>query len=79
MPPVKSDYHFIIARTSNNNFTRIFKTALKAIPIDAPATQMEGCVHTIKKAYRKRAADEFIRVLSQSNAVMERAYNWLNQ
>ncbi len=33
----------------------------------------------IKKAYRKRAADEFIRVLSQSNAVMERAYNWLNQ
>ena len=45
----------------------------------APATQMEGCVHTIKKAYRKRAADEFIRVLSQSNAVMERAYNWLNQ
>ena len=53
--------------------------ALKAIPIDAPATQMEGCVHTIKKAYRKRAADEFIRVLSQSNAVMERAYNWLNQ
>lgn len=50
-----------------------------AIPLDAGNTQMEGCVHTIKKAYRKRAADEFIRILSQSNAVMERAYNWLNQ
>lgn len=59
--------------------TLLHKTSLKAIPIDAPATQMEGCVHTIKKAYRKRAADEFIRILSQSNAVMERAYNWLNQ
>ncbi len=52
---------------------------LVSIPIDAPSTQMEGCVHTLKKAYRKKAADEFIRILSQSNAVMERAYNWLNQ
>ena len=52
---------------------------LVSIPLDAPSTQMEGCVHTLKKAYRKKAADEFIRILSQSNAVMERAYNWLNQ
>ncbi len=50
-----------------------------SIPLDAPSTQMEGCVHTLKKSYRKKAADEFIRILSQSNAVMERAYNWLNQ
>ncbi len=53
------------------------KGGLKAIPLDAPNTQMEGCVHTLKKVYRKRAADEFIRILSQSNAVMERAHNWL--
>ena len=53
------------------------KEGLKAIPLDAPNTQMEGCVHTLKKVYRKRAADEFIRILSQSNAVMERAHNWL--
>ncbi len=50
-----------------------------SIPLDAPSTQMEGCVHTLKKSYRKKATDEFIRILSQSNAVMERAYNWLNQ
>ena len=51
--------------------------ALKAIPLDAPLTQMEGCVHTLKKTYRKRAVDEFIRILSQSDAVMERAHMWL--
>ena len=53
------------------------KGGLKAIPLEASNTQMEGCVHTLKKVYRKRAADEFIRILSQSNAVMERAHNWL--
>lgn len=51
--------------------------ALKALPFDAPGTQMEGCVHTLKKTYRKRAVDEFIRILSQSDAVMERAHKWL--
>ena len=30
------------------------KEVLIAIPIDAPNTQMEGCVHTLKKVYRKR-------------------------
>lgn len=49
-----------------------------SIPLDVPSAQMEGCVHTLKKAYRKKAADEFIRILSQSNAVMERACNWLS-
>lgn len=53
------------------------KDGLVAIPIDAPNTQMEGCVHTLKKAYRKKAADEFIRILRATNAVMERANDWL--
>lgn len=53
------------------------KEGLKAIPLDAPNTQMEGCVHTLRRVYRKRAADEFIRILSQSEAVRERAHNWL--
>ena len=53
------------------------KNGLVAIPIDAPSTQMEGCVHTLKKVYRKRAADEFIRILKATNAVMERANGWL--
>ena len=53
------------------------KGGLVAIPIEASNTQMEGCVHTLKKVYRKRAADEFIRILSATNAVQERANGWL--
>lgn len=53
------------------------KGGLVAIPIEAPSTQMEGCVHTLKKVYRKRAADEFIRILSATDAVQERANGWL--
>ena len=53
------------------------KGGLVAIPIEAPNTQMEGCVHTLKKVYRKRAADEFIRILSATDAVQERAKGWL--
>lgn len=53
------------------------KGGLVAIPIEAPNTQMEGCVHTLKKVYRKRAADEFIRILSATDAVQERANGWL--
>lgn len=50
---------------------------LKAIPLDSPMTKMEGCIHALKKVYRKRAAEEFIKILSQSNAVMARANKWL--
>ena len=50
---------------------------LVAIPIDAPDSQLEGCVHTLKKVYRKRAAEEFIRILRATDAVRERANGWL--
>lgn len=53
------------------------KEGLKAIPLDEPNTQMEGCVHTLKKSYRKKATEEFIRILSQTEAVKERAHNWI--
>lgn len=53
------------------------KGGLVAIPIEAPDTQMQGCVHTLRKVYRKRAADEFIRILSATEAVQERASGWL--
>ena len=50
---------------------------LKAIPLNAPYTVLEGCVHTLKKVYRKRSADAFMRILCESDAVAERARNWL--
>lgn len=50
---------------------------LTAIPLNSPGTKMEGCIHALKKAYRKRAAEEFIKILTQSSAVMARANKWL--
>lgn len=50
---------------------------LKAIPIEVPRNTMEGCVHTLRKSYRKRAAEEFIMMLSESVSVRKRANYWL--
>ena len=44
---------------------------LKAIPIDAPGSEMEGCVHVLRNTYRKRSAYEFIQLLNSSSAVSE--------
>lgn len=50
---------------------------VKAIPLDTPENEMEGCIHTLRNAYRKHSAQEFIRLLSESKAVKERRHNWL--
>ena len=44
----------------------------KSIPIDLKIKEMEGCIHIKKNVYQKRSAKEFIRLLSESNAVRER-------
>lgn len=44
----------------------------KAIPIDLRIKEMEGCIHLKKNVYRKRSVLEFIRLLSESNAVRQR-------
>lgn len=50
---------------------------LVAIPFDVPDNIMVGCVHTERGAYRKKSAEEFIRMLQESEAVRERAIQWL--
>lgn len=50
---------------------------VKAIPIDVPENEMEGCVHMLKDVYRKHSAQAFIRMLSESNAIRERIHDWL--
>lgn len=50
---------------------------VKAIPLDVPGNEMEGCVHVLKNVYRKHSAQEFIRLLSESNAIRERIHDWL--
>ena len=51
--------------------------SLKAIPLNATDIRLEGCVHTLKRVYRKRSAEAFLRILCESDAVLERAHNWL--
>ena len=54
------------------------KDSLKAITFDCPDNIMIGCVHTLRNSYRKRAAEEFIKMLRDSDAVRERANQWLD-
>lgn len=53
------------------------KGRLKAIPLEIPQNQMEGCIHVLRKAYRKRSAEAFVRLLRESNEIMERIHRWL--
>ncbi len=50
---------------------------VKAIPIDFPGNEMEGCVHVLRDGYRKHSSLKFIRMLSESNAVRARRREWL--
>lgn len=50
---------------------------VKAIPIDVPDNQMQGCVHILKGSYRKHSMQEFIRFLTESLAVQRLRNNWI--
>ncbi len=53
------------------------ESGVKAIPLALPDNEMTGCVHTLRDAYRKRSATEFIRMLADSMAVRDRRDAWL--
>lgn len=53
------------------------KDILKAIPLEIPQNQMEGCIHVLKKSYRKRSAEAFVKLLCESNEINERINRWL--
>lgn len=50
---------------------------VRAIRLDLPDNEMDGCVHVLRGAYRKQSALKFIRMLRESNAVRERVREWL--
>lgn len=52
---------------------------LEAIPIDVPNNNMEGCFHLVKGAYVKKAAKEFIRILSEKNSVNLMRQKWFDE
>ena len=62
----------VLAEASIHN-----EKGIRAIPLDVPDNEMEGCVHTLKGAYHKRSMKEFIRLLSDSAAIKERVNAWL--
>jgi len=51
--------------------TVIDEPGLRAIPIDVPGNDMEGCIHTLKNGYMKASAREFIHMLGQSTAILK--------
>lgn len=53
------------------------ETGVKAIRLDIPANEMQGCVHTLKGSYHKRSMQEFLRLLGDSMAIRERQNAWL--
>ena len=52
------------------------ETGIKAVPLDLPSNQMDGCVHMLKDSYHKHSAIRFIELLKESNAVRERIHDW---
>lgn len=50
---------------------------VKAIPLDVPENDMEGCIHMLENAYRKHSAQQFIRLLSESNAIRKHMHSWI--
>ena len=49
--------------------TLYHRPLLKAVPLDIPQNRMMGCIHLLKKAYRKKSAEVFLRMLSESSEV----------
>ena len=45
---------------------------VRALRIMDQGNNMTGCIHTLRNSYRKRSAVEFLKLLSESNAVLER-------
>lgn len=79
-----NEVNILLELIRNSNMVTILAEAtvhnrlgIKALPLDVPANQMEGCVHMLKNSYRKRSAIEFISMLKDSDAVRARAHNWL--
>ena len=50
-------------------------TRFKAIPIDEPGNVMEASLLSLKGAYQKSAAREFIKILLETEAVKRRLVN----
>ncbi len=62
----------VLAEASVHN-----QQGVTAVPLRIPENEMTGCVHTLVGSYHKKSTCEFVRLLSESLAVKERANAWL--
>lgn len=62
----------VLAEASIHN-----QNGVKAVRLDVPGSEMIGCVHTLSNSYHKKSMCEFVKLLSDSIAVRERAISWL--
>ena len=69
----QSDLVTVLAEATVHN-----ESGVRAIPLDIPSNNMEGCVHMLRDSYHKRSAIEFIRLLKESNAVRQRVRDWFS-
>ncbi|MBQ3657575.1 MAG: LysR family transcriptional regulator [Bacteroidales bacterium] len=46
--------------------TVLNENGLRAVPLDEPGNDMDGCIHTLKNTYLKNSAKEFIKMLRQA-------------
>jgi LysR family transcriptional regulator, cyn operon transcriptional activator len=70
----KSQLVTVLSKASLTNFE-----GLVAIPIDVANNDMEGCFHLVKGMYVKKAAKEFIRILSDNNSVNLMRQKWFDE
>ncbi len=79
-----NEANILLDIVQHNNLLTILSAAtirdrdmLTAVPIDLPDNQMQGCVHTLKRIYRKRSAEAFVKMLRDTNTARELSGKWL--
>ena len=50
---------------------------VRAVPLDIPDNDMQGCVHTLRDTYHKHSMQQFIKLLNDSAAIKRRINSWL--
>ncbi len=73
------DMLFKVIRDSNyatvlSESTVVDEPDLRAIPLDTPNNEMDGCVHILKNSYVKNSARQFIRLLTQSTTIYKNSF-----
>lgn len=82
-----SEVNILLKLIKNSDLVSILSEAtihddsqVKAVPIKAEGNEMAGCVHVLKNSYRKHSAVEFMHMLCQTNAILERLNSfWFEQ